>query len=157
MAPADWHPRLVLLSVAANEDIKSQATKYRRDVESNLFGLSDICSRSSRPEATLSPVPSRNRSCPTRHAGVLRIDLALTLAAIPGNSETLIPNSVRRRSTIHSRGSEPACAVLVPSALADDWRYRRSQVIRSLGRKERRPEDTRCRLFISKPNHTMTL
>ena len=40
-APAAWHPRLVLLSVAADEGIESQTTRYRRDVEGNSFGLID--------------------------------------------------------------------------------------------------------------------
>ena len=84
----------------------------------------------SRPDASLQSLAIRNRSCPTPHAG----DLPLHLA-----------------------GPSPACAVLVTFALADDWRYRRNQVIRSLGRKARRQETTRCYLLISKPNHTMAL
>ena len=84
----------------------------------------------SRPDPSLRSVAIRKRSYPTPYAGDRRFTLA---------------------------GQSPACAVLVTFALADDWRYRRNQVIRSLGRKARRQEATRCRLFISKPNHTMTL
>ena len=84
----------------------------------------------SRPDASLQFLAIRNHSYPTPHAGYRRFTLA---------------------------NLSPACAVLVPSALADGSRYRRSQVIRSPGRKARRQETTRCRLFISKLNYTMTL
>ena len=84
----------------------------------------------SRPDPSLRSQAIQKRSYPTPHAG----DLPLHLA-----------------------GPSPACAVLVTFALADDWRYRRNQVIRSLGRKARRPETTRCWQCISKLNHTMTL
>ena len=84
----------------------------------------------SRPDLSLRSQAIRKRSYPTPYAGDRRFTLA---------------------------GLSPACAVLVPSALADDWRYRRNQVIRSLGRKARRQETTRCWLFISKPNYTTTL
>ena len=107
------------------------------------------------------------------------------LTATCAKSKSLMPNSANRSSPIHSRsdaslqslairkrsyptlyagdrrfplaGQSPACAVFLTFALADDWRYHRNQVIRSLGRKARRPEATRCRLFISKPNYTTTL
>ena len=107
-----------------------------------------------------------------------------SLTATPAKTKSLIPNSANRSSLIRSRpdpslrsvaiqkrsyptphagdhplhlaGPSPACAVFVTFGLADDWRYHRNQVIRSLGRKARRQETTRCRLFISKPNHTKT-
>ena len=50
------------------------------------------------------------------------------LSGIPGNSESLMPNADNRRSPTISRGSEPACAVLVPSTLADDCRSCRNQI-----------------------------
>ena len=82
-------------------------------------------SAASRPETLLPPEPSRNRSYPTPQAGGRRLHLA---------------------------GPSPACAVLVTSTLADDWRSHRMQVVCSPGRKARRPEPIPYRID-PEPSH----
>ena len=157
-AHADWHPRFVLLSIAADEAVRTATYEippgcrekfvwtYRQmftlispgflrvtNTKSEWL-IPNAARRSSpipsRPDPSLRSVVIQKRSYPTPHAGV---------------------------HPLHIAGPSPACAILVPSALADGCRYRRSQVIRSPGRKARRQETTRCWLFISKPNYTMTL
>ena len=157
-AHADWHPRLVLLSIAADEAVRTATyeispgcrEKFVWTYRQMFTLISPGCLRAtntkseslipnaarrispilSRPDPSLRSVAIQKRSYPTPHAGYRRFTLA---------------------------NLSPACAVLVPSALADGSRYRRSQVIRSPGRKARRQDTTRCWLFISKPNYTMTL
>ena len=76
----------------------------------------------SRPDPSLRSVAIQKRSYPTPHAG---------------------------DHPLHLAGPSPACAVFVTFGLADDWRSNPRQVIRSLGRKARRQESTRCWLLIS--------
>ena len=106
-APAAWHPRFVLPSVAADEG--ERGTNY--DLPPGCPELPVI------PTEYLRWALARMPHCHlhlvrTAHTQLRKPEFFDSispgrLAAIPGNSEPLMPNSARRSSPIRSRGSEP--------------------------------------------------
>ena len=113
-APAAWHPRFVLPSVAADEG--ERGTNY--DLPPGCPELPVILTEylrwalARKPHCRLFQV--RTAHTQLRKPEIFESISSGRLAAIPGNSEPLMPNSARRRSPIRSGGSEPRMCRIGP-------------------------------------------
>ena len=77
-AHADWHPRLVLLSIAADEAVRTATYEIPPGCREKFVWTYRQMFTLISPGCLLPPKPNRNRSYPTPQTGVLRFNLAPT-------------------------------------------------------------------------------